>query len=301
MKVIGAVIGFVAGFIAWQIVGNVFEGGKAGWNIFVWIILGPASALMTFGVVYAIFCYLEQKEAAERAREQAHIETEKTQSDEAIALSELRKDVDDAISSISPILDMAALHAANAAAELADESVGQFWDEIEGALRQLANYRNCLDVASYNSSEFRSRRLALPPSKQPAELESRHVPSAETVIDQVHRLVRQARRNPSWEQIYQQRRTNDILVQGFQNLGSALDGIETAISTGLQGLATSFHSSMTDIMSDHSSQMLEQLEHLDTGIRDESSERRDFERLIKRRSEQAIKTLEHIQYGRRHR
>ncbi|MGZ0018736.1 hypothetical protein [Nitrosomonas sp. wSCUT-2] len=57
-----------------------------------------------------------------------------------------------------------------------------------------------------------------------------------TTTDRMKAIVRQAQRNFQFASIYEQRKTNQILIAGFTNLAQALDGMSQRISDSIDAL-----------------------------------------------------------------
>ncbi|OYW74667.1 MAG: hypothetical protein B7Z37_16710, partial [Verrucomicrobia bacterium 12-59-8] len=218
---------------------------------------------------------------------------------ERASLDSITSDLDALYETLNPLLDLASVYITHAEAELADNSVGAFWDEIESATRRLAQYNNSIATILRLTSDHANRRVALLNEFQPKALEPRPIPNGEDLIFRMAKIVKQARRNPQWEAIFQQRRTNDILVHGFGNLGNALESLQQAVSTGLRDLADTLHESIERMISEHSDRVVAELNELAATHSEDSRERRSFEQDLKIKADAAVKVLENIGHRRR--
>ncbi len=146
--------------------------------------------------------------------------------------------------------------AENALNTAEDEYLGRyyapFWDEIEAATNQLALYNNylheinsCMDSywkyiqdldQQYNSQV----ELCVLPGKLPDPIE---------VAKRLATTVRMAQRDFEFSTIYEQRKTNKLLYEGFRNLGDAIYSLGDRITNSLNDLSRNLDSSLSDIIS----------------------------------------------------
>lgn len=201
---------------------------------------------------------------------------------------------------LNPLLDQAALNISRAESELNDDSVGAFWDEIEAATRRFAQYNNSISVILKLTEDHARRSAALPSNFRPKVLEQQTLPDGEHLLSQMAKIVKRARRNPQWESIFQQRRTNDILVRGFESLGEAMESLQDTISSGFSDLAHVLHSSVDRITSEHSDRVITELNQLAVTHSEDSRERRRFEQNVKANADKAVQVLEKIENKRRY-
>jgi hypothetical protein len=232
-------------------------------------------------------------------REKEHAKRTKNEVEHA-QLNTLVGDLTALYETLNPLLDQAAIHVTHAESELTDDSVGAFWDEIEGATRRFAQYNNSISVILKLAKDHAKRRAALPTEFQPQPLDSRAIPDGDQLLSRMAKIVKQARRNPQWETIFQQRRTNDILVRGFENLGNALDSLQDTVTSGFNDLALALHSSVDQITSEHSDRVITELNQLAATHSEDSRERRRFEQSVKADADKAVQVLEKIENRRRY-
>lgn len=263
------------------------------------IIVGP---LFGYGALcWVMTAYAESKErnaekrAAEKRMKERQIQREKDNAIEKMAIQELVLDVTKLKESLPALLDRAAFHVSRAEIELKDDSVGAFWDEVENATRCFAQYSNGVEAISSISENHAKRRAALPVQYQPEPLALQALADGEHIVLRMGKLVKQARRNPQWESIFQQRRTNDILVHGFHNLGNALETLQEAIASRFNDLAETLHSSLENLASDYSSALSQDMNQLMSAHSENSREQRKFEQTIRANADRAVDVLESME------
>lgn len=261
------------------------------------VFLIPIGALVGF-----IFPFKEaaDKQAASQAEQEASDQKKRDECGrERAQLDSTLTDITALCETLEPLLDEASLHVTRAESEHADDSVGAFWDEIEAATRRFAQYNNSISVIHQLAEDHTRRRAALPSEFQPNALEPRALPDGDHLLSRMAKIVKQARRNPQWETIFQQRRTNDILVRGFESLGDAMESLQDTISAGFNDLADVLHSSVERISADHSDRVITELNQLAATHSEDSRERRRFEQNVKANADKAVQVLEKIE-NRRH-
>ncbi|MBI4118719.1 MAG: hypothetical protein HY452_00460 [Parcubacteria group bacterium] len=123
--------------------------------------------------------------------------------------------------------------------EYQDGAFAPFWDAVEVAVTSLAHFDTGVRQIGKNYSEYQTeiKQLESPPVfdwKKAAD-----IPDAITIANRLQKIVRAGQRNFQFAVIYEQRKTNQILVAGFAGLGQALSQIAYRISesTGLLSAA----------------------------------------------------------------
>ena len=117
-----------------------------------------------------------------------------------------------------------------------------FWDEIEDAARYLARFKESNGQLSETMSEYqhmvRQYKAVAPPFLIQPQSYGELV-LAETTAERLGTIVSSAQRDFQFAMIYEQRKTNQILVAGFTNLGSALDDMTYRIVFSIDELRRS--------------------------------------------------------------
>ena len=128
----------------------------------------------------------------------------------------------------------------------------RFWDQIESGTNQLALYNNyllrinyCMDQYWKNiqdlDKEYNSQVvLCVLPGK---------LPDPQGIAQRLATTVRMAQRNFEFSTIYEQRKTNKLLYEGFRNLGDAIYSLGDRITDSLNDLSHNLDSSLSDIIS----------------------------------------------------
>lgn len=121
--------------------------------------------------------------------------------------------------------------------EFEERAFAPFWDEIEMAARELAMFD--LDVRTIRSNLEQhgalSRQLEAA-SPQPV-MRLAAIPQPGSYIDRLKALVRAGQTDYRFASIYEQRKTNQLLVRGFTGLGEALRDLGSRLEGSIDSLA----------------------------------------------------------------
>jgi flagellin-like hook-associated protein FlgL len=109
--------------------------------------------------------------------------------------------------------------------------------------------------------------------------------------ERMQAIVRKAQRNFQFAMIYEQRKTNQILVAGFTSLAQALDQMSQSITTAIDSLAKS-----VDSMSSSLGKSMRRIESRLDNISETTSDYLDDQA---GREEKTIEMLDNIQRGRK--
>ena len=189
----------------------------------------------------------ERKETEDRERQfhEKMINIVQILNNQVVSVKDLYKKILNTI----PVADKA-LHIAEE--EFNGGFYAPFWDQIEAATNQLASYNNylhginsCMDtywiyIRDLDESYNNQVKLCVLPGKLPDPIIS---------ANRLTKLVRMAQRNFEFSTIYEQRKTNKLLYEGFRNLGDAIYSLGDRITDSLNDLSRNLDSSLSDIIS----------------------------------------------------
>jgi hypothetical protein len=192
-------------------------------------------------------------------------------------------------------------HLDQAEIDFAEGAFAPFWDSIEKTAKTLG----CFDEGVHHIKENTSRYTYLikkyentPPDFSLAPESVAKLGVATATAERMKAIVWKAQRNFQFATIYEQRKTNKILVAGFTNLAHALDQMTSQIvdsidslTCSVDGMASTFNESVCAIRSRMDDISETTVQH--------------HKELMKRASEQAkrereaLKMLDNIQRDRR--
>jgi len=125
--------------------------------------------------------------------------------------------------------------------EFRESVFSPFWDSIERALHKLGAVNSNVGEITTNSARYRdlATKLDTKPPPFPVDPEAaKRLAIANGTARRLQKIVRTAQANFQFATIYEQRRTNAILVEGFTTLESAISGLGPRLDEGFARLAS---------------------------------------------------------------
>ena len=117
-----------------------------------------------------------------------------------------------------------------------------FWDSIEASANSLGDFNECVYKVKMNASRYTEliKLSTNSPPRFPIAINSVSKLDIGTgTTKHMASIVRTAQCNFQFVTIYEQRKTNQILVAGFTNLGQALAGMTSLITSSIYSLSNS--------------------------------------------------------------
>ncbi len=126
-----------------------------------------------------------------------------------------------------------------AEADFEEGAFAPFWDSVEHAAMQLGHFDESVRTITTNATQHTdvAERYEGKPPPFPIILDSvTGMAAANTTTDRMRDIVRKAQRDFQFATIFEQRKTNQLLVAGFTNLAQALDGMGRRIESSIMDL-----------------------------------------------------------------
>jgi methyl-accepting chemotaxis protein len=218
--------------------------------------------LVVIGAIYLFVQYNNslQTEAAEKASRIARDEAERRQ---FVAQQEqLRGQIVGSNEESASVLEQMPVLLASAEEYLdraendfGDGAFAPFWDSVEKAAGALGGFEEGVRKIEQNSrryvdlvKQYRGEAPSFAVSRNAAP----RLGIASETSKRMSEIVRKAQRNFEFSLIYEQRKTNQLLVAGFKNLAQALEGMSWRITTSIDELRSSvdnMHTSLNESLS----------------------------------------------------
>ena len=249
-------------------------------------------------VIYSIIKVDNQKlEHIEKAEQERQIEETRFRNKQESYYKEIINLGEDSITLFEALpkgLEVAEIYLNQAEVDFSDGAFAPFWDSIEKATKSLSYFVKGIQLIKEKSSqytkvigEYEGVSPQFPLLKQ--SIEKLGVGTA--TAKRMDSIVRSAQCNYHFATIYEQRKTNQILVAGFTSLADALREMTWTINDSIADLATSVGE--TGLMLNESMSMIQsQIGHIADDFTEEASEREKRER-------KALEMLDNIQHDRR--
>gem|GEM_PF-3008314 len=177
-----------------------------------------------------------------RERERLEVEAAAQAAARAAALAKLRQSVVDAqgaASSLPIILGEAEITLDRAQDELECGLYSPFWEVLEAATAKLNEFNQLLMLIEQRRTTYRTQAAILGGDAPGFSLGVSVLPDPSATHSRLVALYRKAQSNPHFAMVYEQRRTNAILIAGFRSLGQAIENLGDRIVTAISDLAVS--------------------------------------------------------------
>lgn len=196
-------------------------------------------AFLGFGIAWGAMTSIEakrmesKKAAAQRAEEQARSSQDarrnvEVQRERERSIENLVEESIGLLERIPAHLGSADKHLDRAEVEFKDRAFAPFWDAIERAIPSIGSAKDVIETISKHSRSYEalaqaSQNPVLHFPITPSSLQS--VAVTQTIALRLRSIVRSAQKDFEFSTIYEQRKTNSILVAGFQSLSDGINGI----------------------------------------------------------------------------
>jgi methyl-accepting chemotaxis protein len=205
-------------------------------------------------------------------------------------------------------LESAEKYLDQAEVNFSDSAFVPFWDSIEEAVKMLGYFNEGVQHIGKNSSHYTEligKYEDTPPQFPLARQSVEKLDVGTATANRMKAIVGTAQRNFQFAMIYEQHKTNQILVAGFTNLANALDQMTWKITNSIDDLAGS-----VDVMTSTLNESLHAIHSRVGDIADiaektsqKTSQHHDelMEEISKgsARERKVLKMLDNIQRGRR--
>lgn len=123
----------------------------------------------------------------------------------------------------------------NANYEFEERAYAPFWDLVERAAILLAQSKNQSEAVARDFKKLADETKKLQQSKMVVQLEIKDfiVPDFAKLANELRLTVRKAQKDFEFSTIYEQRRANRILVEGFSTLGNTIEALESRLSQAI--------------------------------------------------------------------
>lgn len=184
----------------------------------------------------------DRKEARERhrAKQEEHLKGMVDAGEEALHLFE----------SLPQLLGVAEQHLDEASDNFTDRAFAPFWDSIEKAATLLGRFDEAVSGIRNHANRYTAlvpQYEGKPPSFPLASGSIAKLPACTQTATRMKSIVRAAQRDFQFATIYEQRKTNQILVAGFEDLADALANMTDQISTSISSLVDSVDEMMSTV------------------------------------------------------
>ena len=298
--IVGAVASLIGALLLWIGVGIAMWDSSKGEAAAYF-----AGLFFPVGIIMGILIHIRKEKKRKRKEErQRQLEDERQRNTLNTSIRErlepLTETSREILSSLRHLVLEASTHLDETEREFEERAFSPFWDEVENATNQLAAYHYGVKRVKRNATKYtrrasrlRDRAFRLGVSIPRFDIQEDELPDARPVATRLWQVRRQAQRDFQFSMIYEQRRTNQILYDGFGTLEVAIDRMYSSIGDALGDLATSLNTTLEDLVSASNAQA-DTLNVLSEHVASNAQAQRGFERDSRAESERQSEMLDSI-------
>jgi hypothetical protein len=161
-------------------------------------------------------------------------------------IEEIRSNSLRIVKELSTELSASLASLAQAREEFSSNAFGPFWDTVEKGALHLARFKVSVDMLSENArkdEEILSHwKHSFPPFPVTRDL----IPDATPAVHELQQVVRLGQTNFEFASIWEQRKTREVLIEGFDTLGQAIVELGSAITGSVSKLESRMASELAE-------------------------------------------------------
>jgi len=192
----------------------------------------------------------EEKRRIENANNVVKLELIKKADSLTISLLSIYKSSENLVEDLQKYLDSASYFIEKAESEYNDNAFSPFWDAIESAATQLAIFNDATIKLSTNADEY-FRKLSGRKHTFPVfPANESNLPNPIIILNELRRVVRLGQTNFQFANIWEHRKTQEVLLAGFRTLGEAVSNLASTIHYTISDLQQSVSSEIARIVNE---------------------------------------------------
>ncbi|MEQ1841243.1 MAG: hypothetical protein ABL994_12610, partial [Verrucomicrobiales bacterium] len=231
-----------------------FHGLPSAWAFLVFAVCSAVSGF----VANLTFVLADRLKSSEKAAEERRKNADELEARTlAAGIAQRRR----ALTEATQLVSHARMHAASLSArlaqaesliitaerEFAEKLPSPFWEALEDAAIKLSEFDSAMRQIEENRESHAQLALTLNGSAPAFTLGVTTLPDPTHTSKRMNNLYRIAQKENGFPIIYEQRRTNAILVQGFRSLGNAISSLGNRIESEFQLLGQQFNIQFSDL------------------------------------------------------
>jgi hypothetical protein len=134
--------------------------------------------------------------------------------------------------------------------EYNDNAFSPFWDSVENAANHLAAFNDKSNQLSRNAKEYYQMLSGRKHTFPVFPVNVRSIPDPSSVVSELRRVVRMGQTNFQFANIWEHRRTREVLIAGFRTLGEAINNLGATIEYSVSNLQQSISSDMAKVVAE---------------------------------------------------
>ena len=132
--------------------------------------------------------------------------------------------------------------------EFKDSAFSPFWDAVENSAQQLAAFNDKSKYLSQHAAEYYSKLDGRNHTFPAFPVKTDTIPNPTPVVNEMRRIVRMGQTNFQFANIWEHRRTREVLIAGFRTLGEAVNNLGGTIEYSISNLQQSISSDVANLV-----------------------------------------------------
>jgi hypothetical protein len=151
--------------------------------------------------------------------------------------------------------------------EYSSNAFAPFWDAIEDAAKEIAAFNSKTDELSRKADEYYGKLNGREHSFPVFPIQKGTIIDATPLVDEFRKVVRMGQTNFQFANIWEHRRTREVLIAGFRTLGEAVNNVGSTIKDSTSNLEKSISSDVARLVEEQ----IKTRESLERQVKDNSS------------------------------
>ena len=154
---------------------------------------------------------------------------------------------DHSAASLSSVIEQTEKELKMARTEYADHAFAPFWDAVERATQQIAVYRNIVTTINDKADRYYKTLHGREHTFGPFPVGREDLPTLGPLLIDYRDVVRLGQTDFQFATIYEQRKTREVLIQGFRTLGEAIENVGHVVTQSISELETTMQDGLLDL------------------------------------------------------
>lgn len=256
---------------------------------FVWVgILGSVTrdtlSAIVGGILLTILSYYAAKQfyvepKVQKLKEQRRIHQTQYKRDEAASLStqlnELFVSCREHPMKASEYLKNASGWLQIAGDEYAENAFDPFWTAIENAAVNIDAFNQTVNTLSSNTRNYYAHLEGRNHTFPVFPVRPESLPDPRPVVKEFRRVVRMGQTNFQFANIWEHRKTREVLIAGFRTLGDAVNNLASVVEGEISSLRDTLHSDLVQVVE----QQIRTREAAEKSVEEQAKTRQEVEKL----------------------
>lgn len=128
--------------------------------------------------------------------------------------------------------------------EYHNNAFGPFWDAVEQAVQMMGDFNDKAKEMSLNATKYYNNLKVINHNFPPFYVKPEKLPDPSPVIRELQSTIRMGQTNFQFADIWEQRKTREVMIAGFRTLGEAINNLSITVEDTISDLKNSISSNV---------------------------------------------------------